>query len=209
MKQLKIKICGMRETENIQEVVALQPDFIGFIFYQKSPRFVGSAFQLPSDLGQVKSVGVFVNEELTVLADTCLHHGIKTVQLHGHETVRDCEALKKKGFSVIKAFPIDRDFDFTNTQPYQSVVDYFLFDARGSSYGGNGFPFPWIKLNQYPYDVPFFLSGGLSVNNLPEALMINHPQLKGLDFNSGLEISAGNKSKSLVKLAIETIRSRK
>ena len=209
MKQLKVKICGMREPENIQEVAKLRPDYMGFIFYPDSPRYVGARFQLQYDLGPVKPVGVFVNEKPQAIADLCSHQAIQTVQLHGHESTSDCDHLKQKGFQVIKAFAIDRDFDFSKVYPFQSVVDYFLFDTKGSSFGGNGFPFPWIKLNEYQVDIPFFLSGGLSVNNLPDALNLNHPQLEGLDFNSGLEISPGRKSKSLAKLAIETTQSKK
>jgi len=188
----------MREPGNIQEVAALQPDYMGFIFYSKSPRFVGEDFKVP---GVRNAVGVFVNET----TEKILEKGVSIVQLHGNESVQQCSELKSKGLTVIKAFSIDDDFDFETTKPYEDVVDYFLFDTKGKLYGGNAYPFDWNKLNEYSQSKPFFLSGGLNAQNLQNLDLLDGMNLYAIDLNSGVEDSPGLKNIEKIKSVMSCI----
>jgi len=123
---MKWKVCGLRD--NIEEVVALKPDYVGFIFYPKSPRYVGLDFKMPLIPHEVKKVGVFVNESLEAVLKTSKKHLLDFVQLHGKESVQDCLFLKMNGVGVIKAFAIGDSSDFSAALRYQDAVDYFLFD---------------------------------------------------------------------------------
>jgi phosphoribosylanthranilate isomerase len=194
MSSLKVKVCGLRDAENIRSVAALEPDYLGFIFYEGSPRYVGKSFFIPDDLpSTVKSVGVFVNESAQSIQRLASLHALHAVQLHGNESVEQCLLLKTSGLEVIKAFAVDNDFDFSSLKPYQGSVDYFLFDTRGKNYGGNGMPFNWELLNRYDLNVPFFLSGGLSNQNMQEVLKLSYKNLVVLDVNSGVETAPGVK----------------
>lgn len=201
---LKIKICGMRDETNIRHVAGTKPDYMGFIFYDRSPRFVGKDWSAPLDLDQsIVKVGVFVNEEVETLINLCHRHQFPIAQLHGQESVQYCHAVKASSVKVIKAFSIDDAFDFSAVANYESVVDYFLFDTKGKNYGGNGVPFRWEKLEEYKGNTPFFLSGGLSVANIQAALIFHHPKLFALDLNSGVEVSAGIKDSMAIQQIID------
>lgn len=200
MRSLKLKVCGMTAEQNILELGSLKPDFLGFIFYKKSLRYVGENFKMPSQLGRnIKRVGVFVNELLSEVQHKVRAHDLDFVQLHGNEPVDFCRELKAEGISVIKAFSVDSQFDFRQVHPFESVVDYFLFDAKGKLPGGNGVTFPWELLNQYRGKVPFFLSGGINISNMEGVLNFDHPMLYALDVNSGVELSPGVKDKKTVE----------
>ncbi|HEX6891514.1 MAG TPA: phosphoribosylanthranilate isomerase [Chryseolinea sp.] len=193
-EKIKIKVCGMRDSTNIAQVTALEPDYMGFIFYGPSPRYVGPDFKLydvpPS---AIVRVGVFVNatnDEITQLSKTV---GFDHVQLHGNESVKQAGDLKDSGFTVIKVFSVDDDFDFSITNPYLSVADYFLFDTKGKFYGGNARTFSWKILNRYDQKVPFFLSGGLSPENVTDISSLEGMNLHALDVNSGVEVAPGLK----------------
>jgi phosphoribosylanthranilate isomerase len=208
MSQLKVKVCGMRDPENIRSIGAFKPDYMGFIFYKDSPRYVGESFAIPDDLGvTVKRVGVFVNESTAVIRDKVSHVKLTAVQLHGHETAGQCRELKYTGLTVIKAFSLHDRFDFETVRPYYSAVDYLLFDAKGKNFGGNGVPFSWTVLEKYDQQIPFFLSGGLSNENLDEVMGLSSMNLHALDINSGVEFGPGIKDEQLTQQFISKMRS--
>jgi phosphoribosylanthranilate isomerase len=182
------------------DVASLSPDYMGFIFYNKSPRFVGEDFLLPKDFpGSIKRAGVFVNEATDKIKRIASRLRLDFVQLHGDESPGQCDELKSAGIRIIKVFSIDESFDFTKTKSYQSSSDYFLFDTKGKYYGGNASPFDWSMLNRYDQKIPFFLSGGLSPDNIGQVAQLAEMNIHALDINSGVEISAGVKSIEKIK----------
>ena len=198
-EKIKIKVCGMRDAENIRQVADLGPDYMGFIFYSPSPRFVGADFSLLEKAPtHIVRVGVFVNASNDEIKKHSRTVGFDHVQLHGNESVQQAAALKDSGFKVIKVFSVDDDFDFTSTRRYVPVVDYFLFDTKGKLHGGNARAFNWNVLQRYDQDVPFFLSGGISPENIHGIASLGGMNLFALDVNSGVEDSPG--LKSLMKL---------
>jgi phosphoribosylanthranilate isomerase len=203
--KLKVKVCGMRAPSNIQSVVELEPDYMGFIYYGKSSRYVGEDFQVPTIGKKVKRVGVFVNHPLEFVFREIERNSLHAVQLHGDETPDFCSNIKSKGISVIKAFSIDKDFDFTMTMAYKYSADYFLFDTKGKNYGGTGLSFDWTLLEKYSQPTPFFLSGGLSVENISQVATIKNPQLYAVDLNSGVEESAGVKNIEKIKIIMDRL----
>jgi phosphoribosylanthranilate isomerase len=206
-KTISIKICGMRDKENIAQVSLLGPQYMGFIFYEKSPRFVGSEFTIPEGLSSsIKKVGVFVNESDKVIRSKVKSMGFDFVQLHGDEEPGSCLELKDSGLKIIKAFSVDDDFDFIRTKPYKEAVDYFLFDTKGMYYGGNARSFNWSVLKKYDQEVPFFLSGGLTPESVIALSDIMDMNLHALDFNSGVELSPGIKNLEKVNEAIKLVR---
>ncbi len=206
---LQVKVCGMREPENIGELVALQPDYIGFIFYRKSSRYAGEKLNpdytkhLPAT---VQKVGVFVNESLETILEITKKFGLQAVQLHGNETPALCQQLKQAGFLVLKAFALDDDFDFNGLEAYESTCDYYLFDTKGQQHGGNGFTFNWQILNNYYLETPFFLSGGLDLEHASAIKTSHWPQLRGIDINSRFELEPGLKNISKIKKMLTAFR---
>ncbi len=199
---MKIKICGMKYPENILEVGALLPDYMGFIFWKKSARnFDGSIPELPKS---IKKVGVFVNDSLDEIIEKIKKYDLQAVQLHGDESVEFCKLLKKNIpnlTDVIKVFPILDTFDFGILNPYEEVCDFFLFDTKGKLPGGNGTTFDWKVLEKYPSTKPFFLSGGIGIeefDSIKEILKTNLP-IYVIDLNSKLEIEPGLKNINLVQ----------
>ena len=190
----------MREPENITAVASLRPQYLGFIFYPKSPRFVGESFDIPGNLpASIKRVGVFVNEANAVILAKSRSLKLDFAQLHGNESPAQCDELKATGLGVIKVFSLDDDFNFDVTKPYREVVDYFLFDTKGKYYGGNAKAFNWEILSKYDQEVPFFLSGGLSPDNVNTLGDIQKMNLHALDLNSGVEVSPGIKDLEKIK----------
>lgn len=203
---MKVKVCGMREAENIRAIARLKPDLMGFIFYRQSPRFVGDDFELPLDFPTtIQRVGVFVNETEPVVLKQAKRHHLDAIQVHGDEDVEYCAGLKRAGLSVIKVFRIDAEFDFRSTAPFSSVADLFLFDTKGKWYGGNARSFDWNLLKQYEGPVPFLLSGGLNPQNLTDLKQFNLSYLAGVDINSGVEQQPGVKDAEKVSQAIKVI----
>lgn len=199
----------MKFLENIREITALKPDYLGFIFYEQSPRFVGEDFEilaLEDSQNPIEKTAVFVNESNEVMEAKLMQYGIKTVQLHGGESTQQCRTLKQKGYTVIKAFSIGADFDFSTLKDYEKVVDYFLFDTQSIGYGGSGISFNWDLLQQYQLSTAFFLSGGLGLHNVQQFLAVKHLMLYGYDFNSSLESEPGLKDRELVQLIIKRIK---
>jgi phosphoribosylanthranilate isomerase len=204
---LKIKICGMRDSRNITEVGSLAPDYMGFIFYKDSPRYVGSDFYIPTDLPtSVKKVGVFVNESVENILSAVKIHQLDFVQLHGDESVEVCQKLKDAGIRIIKVFRVDEEFDFSKTSAYSEVADYFLFDTKGKSYGGNAKKFDWKQLANFDNKTPFFLSGGIDPENVGDILALKDLNIHAIDVNSGVELSPGLKSIDKVLEAINNLR---
>jgi phosphoribosylanthranilate isomerase len=192
---VKLKVCGMRDGMNVLEVSLLRPDYMGFIFYDKSPRYVGENFSLPEFFpSSIKRVGVFVNETVENMTRIAKQLQLDYVQLHGHESVEVCQEMKSKGIGVIKVFSVDEEFDFNVTKPYQPVSDYFLFDTKGKYYGGNAQLFDWSVLKKYDQQVPFFLSGGITPDNIGTVTALNGMNIHALDVNSGVEAAPAMKS---------------
>jgi phosphoribosylanthranilate isomerase len=191
----KLKICGMRDQQNIIDIGARDPDYMGFIFYKKSPRYVGDRFVIPAELSTgITKVGVFVNEGTEEMLRHALRLSLGALQLHGAETPDQCDKIRDKGYQVIKVFSVDSNFDFDAVARYRQVVDYFMFDTRGTHFGGNAMAFDWSILRKYDQRTPFFLSGGLSPDNVEGIQVLKGMNLHALDVNSGVEQSPGLKS---------------
>lgn len=190
MKKL-VKVCGMTQGDNIRQVEALGIDFVGFIFYEKSPRCV---HEVPDYLPlHAQRVGVFVNasyEEITSKAES---FGLTYIQLHGNESPDLCQQLKEAGFKVIKAFSIASEADLNATTNYQEVCDYFLFDTKTPAFGGSGQSFDWDILSHYTGATPFLLSGGIGLESVEALKRFAHPALAGYDLNSKFEVVPGVK----------------
>lgn len=206
---LKIKVCGMKYQANIRDLAALEPDFMGFIFYPPSKRFIGVEFE-KQDIEHLNSVikrtAVFVNAQFHEIVEFANLYGIKTLQLHGAESPELCEQLKQKGFSIIKAFGVDENFNFDVLVNYEDHIDFFLFDTKTSEYGGSGLSFNWDILQKYQIEKPFLLSGGLSLENLEEVLKIENKHFYGVDLNSKFEIEPGLKDIEKLEKAFELIK---
>jgi phosphoribosylanthranilate isomerase len=207
-RDLKIKVCGMKYSENLEELLTLQPDYVGFIFYEKSPRFITTQWAVFSSVftqGTIK-VGVFVDEEVDVILQKVTELGLEMVQLHGHESPQVCFELRDAGLQVMKAFRVGPDFDFKSLSDYAHSCDFFLFDASGPSPGGNGVRFSWQLLEQYTLDIPFFLSGGIDLEHIAEIKALRIPQLHGIDLNSKFEIQPGLKDVPRLKRFLDRLR---
>lgn len=204
-KKLKIKVCGTREPVNIQALAALPIDYIGFIFYAKSSRFVEEKPKLaiPS---LIKKVGVFVNASLDEIKEKIVQYDLQAVQLHGDESSELCMQVGELGIETFKAFGIDEDFEWESIRAYENAVDYFLFDTKSAAYGGTGQTFNWDKLKQNPFDKPYFLSGGISIENMKEAADFEDERLYGLDLNSKFEIQPALKNIDLLTQALSIIK---
>jgi phosphoribosylanthranilate isomerase len=184
---IKLKICGMRDDTNILEVAALCPEYMGFIFYTKSPRYVGEEFKIPDLPPSINRVGVFVNAPVPFMLQKAKDHQLTYVQLHGDETVEQCGALRTHNIGVIKVFSVGDGFDFGLTKPYEAVSDFFLFDTKGKYYGGNAVTFDWTMLDRYDQRVPFFLSGGIGPDNIEAIRGLKNMNIHAVDVNSGVE----------------------
>jgi phosphoribosylanthranilate isomerase len=203
---LKLKICGMRDPDNILEVCKLHPDFIGFIFYSRSPRYLSDDFVLPKIDSAIRKTGVFVNEYFEKIMSLVKLHSLDFVQLHGEESFTLCKRFKSEGVGVIKVFSVDEAFNFRVTEAYENSVDFFVFDTRGKNHGGNGVTFNWSLLNRYNQKIPFFLSGGLSPENIHDVDKLQHMNLYGIDVNSGFEIQPALKDVEKLKQLSEMLK---
>ncbi len=206
---LSIKICGMRKQQNIADVVTLQPDYLGFIFFPKSSRYVGEDWnteiinQVPES---IKRVGVFVNENIGYILSTANKYGIKTIQLHGNETPNFCSRLQRKGYTVLKAFQVDEASTIDDILPYQGKCDFFLYDTKSKGLGGSGQKFDWKKLNELNDAGAFLLSGGITADDADEIKSLQLSNLKGVDINSKFEIEPALKDIKLLTKFIKEIR---
>lgn len=161
---MKLKICGMKYQNNIEAAAALRPDFLGFIFYDQSSRyFRGTIPSLPEG---IKKVGVFVDAPIAVVNRLIDRHRLDMIQLHGNESPEFCAHFS--AVEVIKVFSIKDEFNFKQLVPYEAVCDFFLFDTKGQLPGGNGYTFNWEVLKDYPSKKPYFLSGGIGLDELEQ-----------------------------------------
>ncbi|PPL04495.1 phosphoribosylanthranilate isomerase [Parapedobacter indicus] len=197
----------MRDPENIRDVLTLQPDYIGFIFYPASKRFVGSSFDANwmAQLEGPNKTGVFVDADEEQVNSYIRQYGFHAVQLHGNEAPAYCARLKATGTTVIKAFGIDERFDWARLGEYEHTADYYLFDTQSKQHGGTGMRFNWKLLEGYTFEKPFFLSGGIGIENIQEALKIDDDRLYALDLNSKFETAPGIKDIELLKQTLQTI----
>lgn len=200
MSELKLKVCGMRDPENVMQLVKLQPDFIGFIFYEKSLRFVEQPDQklLSRIPKSIKKVGVFVNEEVDNVLKLHDQLGLDYVQLHGDEDLNFSKKLKERGLRIIKVFGLLDSLPYS-LSAFSKYSDYFLFDTATNSYGGSGRHFDWSILNSYRLETPFLLSGGIDQDDVKEIKKLQFECLEGIDVNSKFEITPGTKDIALVK----------
>ncbi len=214
-----LKICGLRQTDNIKLLLPLLPDYLGFIFYKNSKRHAEGILEKDfiKNEKSIKKTGVFVNEKLETIKAIIEKYGLDAVQLHGDETPEYCQQLKNvylgsnlklpPKLELIKIFSVNDNFDFNKTKKYEDVCDLFLFDTKGTERGGNGIAFNWEVLKKYNGERPFFLSGGISQEDTAEIKKINHPKLYGVDINSRFEIEPGLKNVEAVKYFIDELRS--
>ncbi|MFT6866763.1 MAG: phosphoribosylanthranilate isomerase [Cyclobacteriaceae bacterium] len=196
--KIHLKVCGMREQQNLHELVALEPDFIGFIFYPQSPRFV-EGYELPKIPDQIKKVGVFVNESEEQILKLVIRYGLNMVQLHGDETIDLANSLRNKGIGVLKVLSVTDKMPHEEIKMFEGSVDYFLFDTKTPKHGGSGMKFDWNILQQYDSKVPFFLSGGIELEDVEKIKALGIDQLFAIDVNSKFEISPGLKDIEKIK----------
>ncbi len=198
---LKWKVCGMKYEENIKQIFELKPDYMGFIFYKKSPRYVGDNWAGPGKDFPVttKKVGVFVNETFKNLRALNDQFQFDYLQLHGDETPEYCKELAEDGLALIKAMSISEIKDLKQLNHYKPWVKYFLFDTPSSNYGGTGTVFDWSLLQQYDNELPVFLSGGLSLDNINEVGNMKNLNLQAIDVNSRFETRPGWKDPAMLE----------
>ena len=200
--ELIIKVCGMREEQNISDLEKLDIDWMGMIFWSGSKRYVSRP---PSRLPQrVKKVGVFVDASLDDIRQHVSDYQLDIIQLHGHETPAFLEALKP--LTLIKAFNIADASDLEKTKAYEGIADYFLFDTKGKIVGGNGEKFDWTVLTAYEGATPFLLSGGIGPDDVQKVKQFHHQKCIGIDLNSRFESAPGLKDIDLLQTFIKQIR---
>lgn len=202
---MKLKVCGMKNAENIEGLAKLRPEWMGLIFYPKSPRYPENLVPEDIQLIDIQKVGVFVKEEMNVVLETVEKWGLDYVQLHGDETVKEVKALKEAGLKVIKVFRVsDRLPD--NLAEFTPYVDFFLFDTKKTeAFGGTGAQFDWTILKEYNSKVPFLLSGGINLEDIDKIKSMELTQCVGLDINSKVEIEPGQKDLKRVQEIIERL----
>lgn len=187
----------MKYEDNIGDLQRLEPDWMGFIFYERSPRYIAE----PPDLSDVtaKKIGVFVDADDTFIIKKIKTFQLDGLQFHGRETPEICENYRKRNLIIIKSFSIDRGFDFSETVIYEGSCDYFLFDTKGISPGGTGKMFDWNILSKYHGETPFLLSGGIHPESVEALKEFSHPKWAGIDINSQFEVDPGFKNISLIQ----------
>jgi phosphoribosylanthranilate isomerase len=198
-KDMIIKICGMRDAENIRAVEQLGFDWMGFIFYPGSSRYVGDELSCIPE--RVKRVGVFVNELPERVQEIASINRLQIIQLHGNESPAYCRSIQDVGFTVIKAFGMDcgEPFPAEQVKKYEGSCDYFLFDTRTAHHGGSGKKFRWELLSGYRGSTPFLLSGGIRPDDAEALKAFDHPQFAGIDLNSGFETAPALKDRILLQ----------
>ena len=197
MKKIQLKICGMKYHNNIVNISSLNPDYMGFIFWDKSKRKM-ELDAIPEIPKTIKKVGVFVNAYFYEIVEKVHEYKLDFVQLHGNESPTLCKDLKEEKIKVIKAFSIDNDFDFKKINQYTNHIEFFLFDTKGKLPGGNGITFDWSILENYQYEKPYFLSGGIGINELEAIKSFQKTKVAekciAIDINSQFETKPGLKN---------------
>jgi phosphoribosylanthranilate isomerase len=205
---MKVKVCGLKYFENISQIAKSKVDYIGFIFYKGSPRYIENELdfdevrQIPKT---IEKVGVFVDQSVYSILNTVAHYDLDLVQLHGSESPKECEELRSY-VKVIKAFRLNESFDFSILNEYENKVDFFLFDSVGENYGGNGQSFDFNILKDHKSNTPYFLSGGIDLRSLKSIGNTDIPKPYALDINSKFELEPGLKDVRKIKLFIDQIK---
>jgi phosphoribosylanthranilate isomerase len=206
---LLVKVCGMKNKENIRALIRLNPDFIGYIFYPNSPRYVEPAIahslteRVPS---AVKKAGVFVNSSIEEIMEKVISLRLDCVQLSGHESLSFVKRLNHANIPIIKAVHVNEEEDLEKAYEFSPFISKFLFDTKTDVFGGSGHKFDWNILHSYKGDVPFFLSGGIGPGEVDDILCFRHPKFEGVDINSKFEIEPGLKNIELIQSFLSTIR---
>ena len=198
----QLKVCGLTKMDQIQELISLNTNFLGFIFYEKSPRFVLNHLSLEeiSEINHQGKVGVFVNETIEKIAEISEKAKLNFIQLHGDEDEEFILSLSQrlsKDVKIIKVFRVGTQNLKLETWNLEQI-DYFLFDTDSKAFGGTGKSFDWQILNEIEISKPYFLSGGISLENIHQRSTINHQPL-ALDINSKFEIEPGSKDLEKIK----------
>lgn len=215
---MKVKICGLRDRANIEDLKKLPIDFMGFIFYPNSPRDVSQDEELKNILdddhwnSEIKKVGVFVNMQIHDILHYVHDYHLDFVQLHGNESPEYCRELNSlwsistvKSAKIIKSFSIESAEDFEDIHQYERHCAYFLFDTKGKSPGGNGVTFDWNLLENYKGITPFLLSGGIGEEHAQTIKTIQVPQFSGIDINSKFESKPALKNVKNIKKFLQAL----
>lgn len=215
MKHQLIKVCGMRHADNIRQVEALGPDWMGLIFWPRSSRYVDRRPDyLPT---RARRVGVFVDQPADEIVRIARDYRLDAIQLHGHETPADLrrlravldadlDAIRGTAPVLIKAFSISTAADLKRTADYDGTADYLLFDTKTPLAGGSGRQFDWRVLDAYHGTTPFLLSGGIGPDDTGRLAAFHHPRCIGIDLNSRFELEPGLKDVEKLKTFIKKIR---
>lgn len=191
----------MRYEDNIQLIASIKPDYMGFIFFEGSSRYVSDS--TPKLSTSIKKTGVFVNASYKTIVEKINTHNLQAVQLHGEESPEFCKTLQALNVEIIKVFSIKNEFDFELLTPYETVCDFYLFDTKGPLAGGNGYSFDWSVLEGYPSSKPYFLSGGIGIENLDQLQEFKTSKAAthcfAVDVNSKFEVAAAKKNKELLE----------
>lgn len=236
MKDMIIKVCGLRDARNIQEVAALGVDMLGFIFWPQSPRYVqmvssqagiipdysrerlheaswGTGSVAPTAVHRPQRVGVFVDDMPQNIITRVYNYHLDYVQLHGHESPVMVDNLRRTlipdiapDIKVIKAVSVASAGDLRQTAAYEGLVDLFLFDTKCATVGGSGEQFDWSVLDAYEGTVPFLLSGGIGPGDAARVRAFRHPRFAGIDLNSRFETAPGMKDVGLLQTFIKQVR---
>lgn len=200
-----VKVCGLKQQDNLLKVDDLNVDFIGMIFYEPSKRYAGaSALNLTKV--KAKKVGVFVNADLEEIKKTKKDFQLDVAQLHGDESVDFCKKVNELGLIVWKVFGVDEQFDFNDLTPYSPFVQLFLFDTKSPLHGGTGIKFNWNRLKDLNPDIRYLLSGGIGPDDLEQLKLLNLPGLMGVDLNSRFESTPGIKNTDQLKKFIDGLK---
>ncbi|GAL88231.1 tryptophan synthase beta chain [Jejuia pallidilutea] len=214
--KLRLKVCGMKYQDNIESVAALKPDYLGFIFYEKTPRHFDT--KIPEISDDIKKTGVFVNAEIGTIVEKVNEFKLDAVQLHGEESPYFCSILRStsllsRPIEIIKVFSIKDEFNFEVLEAYDNVCDYYLFDTKGKLPGGNGYKFDWSVLNNYPSTKPFFLSGGIGLDQIEDIKKFKKSKASkycyAIDVNSKFETEPGLKNISILREFINKLHNKK
>ncbi|WP_295729173.1 phosphoribosylanthranilate isomerase [uncultured Muribaculum sp.] len=203
--EMMIKVCGMKEPDNIRNVAALTPMMMGFIFYPGSPRYAGGldpdvVRSLPE---HVRPVGVFVDATVDEVLSVCDRYGIRIAQLHGDESPETCRRLREAGMTVFKAVGIADETYMKRLEGYAGSVDMFVFDTKSEARGGTGRKFDHSLLDGYALDIPYLLGGGIGPDDVDAIVAAMRPGMAGIDINSRFEVAPGVKNlRTLIKFIL-------
>ena len=191
----------MRYEDNIRLIASIKPDYMGFIFFEGSSRYVSDS--TPKLSTSIKKTGVFVNASYKTIVEKINTHNLQAVQLHGEESPEFCKTLQVLNIEIIKVFSIKNEFNFEVLTPFETVCDFYLFDTKGPLAGGNGYSFDWSVLESYPSSKPYFLSGGIGIKNLDQLQEFKTSKAAthcfAVDVNSKFEVAAAKKNKELLE----------